>query len=140
MRGNVSADGSGRPDAQVRRAILWLRDERADHLRYAAALVLRQLAENAPAVFNVHVKPFIEVIWSGLRDSKVYVREASVDALRVRHADPWHDHIGTVLDDLGRSPSCQPCSVCFIVRSRAGQLIVCTNDSDCSSHSQRHPQ
>jgi len=33
-------------------------------------------------VFNVHVKPFIEVIWSGLRDAKVYVREASVDALR----------------------------------------------------------
>ena len=45
-----------------------------------------QLAENAPAVFNVHVKPFIEVIWSGLRDAKVYVREASVDALRVRGA------------------------------------------------------
>ena len=73
----------------MRRAILWLRDERADHLRYAAALVLRQLAENAPAVFNVHVKPFIEVIWSGLRDSKVYVREASVDALRVNYADSW---------------------------------------------------
>ena len=35
-------------------------------------------------MFNVHVKPFIEVIWSGLRDAKVYVREASVDALRVR--------------------------------------------------------
>ena len=34
-------------------------------------------------MFNVHVKPFIEVIWSGLRDAKVYVREASVDALRV---------------------------------------------------------
>ena len=60
---------------QVRRAILWLRDERADHLRYAAALVLRQLAENAPAVFNVHVKPFIEVIWE---------RPARLQGLRAR--------------------------------------------------------
>lgn len=69
--------------AQVRRAILWLREERSDPLRYAAALILRQMAENAPAVFNVHVRSFIEVIWSGLRDGKQYVREASVEALRV---------------------------------------------------------
>ncbi len=32
--------------AQVRRAILWLRDERADHLRYAGSLVLRQVRLN----------------------------------------------------------------------------------------------
>lgn len=68
---------------QVRRSILWLKEERSDHLRYAAALLLRQMAENAPAVFNVHVRSFIDVVWSGLRDPKQYVREASVDALRV---------------------------------------------------------
>ena len=67
---------------QVRRSIIWLKEERSDHLRYAAALLLRQMAENAPAVFNVHVRSFIDVIWSGLRDGKQYVREASVDALR----------------------------------------------------------
>ena len=32
--------------AQVRRAILWLRDERADHLRYAGSLVLRQVRQS----------------------------------------------------------------------------------------------
>ena len=42
------------------------------------------MAENAPAVFNVHVRSFIEIIWAGLRDAKVIVREASVAALRVR--------------------------------------------------------
>ena len=41
------------------------------------------MAENAPAVFNVHVQSFIEIIWAGLRDAKVIVREASVAALRV---------------------------------------------------------
>ncbi|BDA44527.1 Serine/threonine-protein kinase TOR [Coccomyxa sp. Obi] len=66
---------------EVRRAIEWLGD-RGEARRYAAALILRELAENAPAVFNVHVRAFIEAIWAGLRDSKLLVREASVAALR----------------------------------------------------------
>ncbi len=68
--------------AQVRRSIEWLGD-RGEARRYAAALILRELAENAPAVFNVHVRAFIDAIWSGLRDAKLLVREASVAALRV---------------------------------------------------------
>jgi hypothetical protein len=67
----------------VRLAIDWLARERSDQLRYAAVLILREMAENAPAIFNVHVQQFIDVIWAGLRDAKLYVREASVDALRV---------------------------------------------------------
>lgn len=68
----------------MRRAIDWLGDK-GEARRYAAALILRELAENAPAVFNVHVRAFIDAIWSGLRDPKQLVREASVAALRVRH-------------------------------------------------------
>ena len=68
---------------QVRRAIDWLGDK-GEARRYAAALILQQLAENAPAVFNVHVRAFIDAIWNGLRDPKQLVREASVAALRVR--------------------------------------------------------
>lgn len=67
---------------QVRRAIDWLGDK-GEARRYAAALILQQLAENAPAVFNVHVRAFIDAIWNGLRDPKQLVREASVAALRV---------------------------------------------------------
>ena len=67
---------------QVRRAIEWLGD-RGEARRYAAALIARELAENAPAVFNVHVRAFIDAIWHGLRDPKLIVREASVAALRV---------------------------------------------------------
>ena len=67
---------------QVRRAIEWLGD-RGEARRYAAALILRELAENAPAVFNVHVRAFIDAVWNGLRDPKQLVREASVTALRV---------------------------------------------------------
>ena len=80
---------------QVRRALDWLRGERQESRRYAAVLILRQMALNAPAVFNVHVRAFIDVIWTGLRDPKLHIRESAVDALRVRHSssfgvDPVH--------------------------------------------------
>lgn len=68
---------------QIRIALDWLRVERSEQLRYAAVLILRQMAANAPAVFNVFVRHFIDVIWAGLRDSKLLVREAATDALRV---------------------------------------------------------
>ena len=35
--------------------------------RYGAVLILRQLAANAPTVFNVHVPAFIDAIWPALR-------------------------------------------------------------------------
>ena len=68
---------------QIRIALDWLRVERSEQLRYAAVLILRQMAANAPAVFNVFVRQFIDVVWAGLRDSKLLVREAATDALRV---------------------------------------------------------
>ena len=69
---------------QVRRAIEWLSGNHGEARRYAAALIARELAENAPAVFNVHVRAFIDAIWAGLRDQRLLVRDASVAALRVR--------------------------------------------------------
>lgn len=71
-------------DVQVKRSLEWLHGEGGGNKRYAAVLILREMAKNAPAVFNVHVRSFIEIIWAGLRDPKVLVREASVAALRVR--------------------------------------------------------
>ena len=68
---------------QVKRSLDWLRGESQGNRRYASVLILREMAENAPAVFNVHVKAFIDIVWVGLRDAKVIVREASVAALRV---------------------------------------------------------
>ncbi|ACO68161.1 target of rapamycin kinase [Micromonas commoda] len=68
-------------DMEVKRSIAWLRDpERAR--RYAAVLILRELARNAPTVFNVHVPAFIDAIWPALRDQSLAIREAAVRALR----------------------------------------------------------
>lgn len=66
----------------------WMNPQRSEQLRYAAALILKEMAKNAPAVFNVFVRPFIDVIWAGLRDQKHIVREASKDALMVPPGSP----------------------------------------------------
>lgn len=50
-----------RTRCQVKRGIQWLAAPRQEHLRLAGVLLLRQLAEAAPAIFNVHVRSFIEV-------------------------------------------------------------------------------
>jgi hypothetical protein len=44
-------------------------------------LVLKELAENLPTLFNVHVATFLDNIWQTLRDPKVIIREAAVEAL-----------------------------------------------------------
>ena len=70
-------------DMEVKRSIAWLRDhERVEARRYAAVLILRELARNAPTVFNVHVPAFIDAIWPALRDQSLAIREAAVRALR----------------------------------------------------------
>lgn len=75
---------------QVKRAIGWLRvRDRERELqvesKLAACLILKEMAQNSPAVFNVHVKGFIDVIWNSLRHPSREIREAAVQALSVRH-------------------------------------------------------
>ena len=69
-------------ELEVRRALEWLHGDRSEARRYAAVLVLRELAENAPTVFNVHVPAFIDGVWGALRDPRLHVREAAVEAVR----------------------------------------------------------
>lgn len=68
---------------QVKRAISWL-EPRADgneYRRFAASLLLREMADKSPAVFNLHVKAFIDAIWSAIRDPRAHVREMATCAL-----------------------------------------------------------
>ena len=70
-------------ESEVSRSLGWLRaPERVEARRYAAVLILRELAANAPTVFNVHVPAFIDAIWPALRDPRMNVRLAAVRALR----------------------------------------------------------
>uniref|UniRef100_A0A9I9DHK0 Serine/threonine-protein kinase TOR n=1 Tax=Cucumis melo TaxID=3656 RepID=A0A9I9DHK0_CUCME len=67
---------------QVKIALDWLRGERIEYRRFAAVLILKEMAENASTVFNVHVPEFVDAIWVALRDPQLAVRERAVEALR----------------------------------------------------------
>lgn len=69
-------------DEQVQTSIKWLAGPRHEYLRLAGVMVLQELAIAAPAVFNVHVRSFIEVIWNPLRDPKQNIRMSAMHALR----------------------------------------------------------
>ncbi|GFP88661.1 serine/threonine-protein kinase tor [Phtheirospermum japonicum] len=66
----------------VKIALEWLRGDRVEYRRFAAVLILKEMAENASTVFNVHVPEFVDAIWVALRDPKLDVRERAVEALR----------------------------------------------------------
>ncbi|XP_022148800.1 serine/threonine-protein kinase TOR [Momordica charantia] len=69
-------------ERQVKVALDWLRGERVEYRRFAAVLILKEMAENASTVFNVHVPEFVDAIWVALRDPQLAVRERAVEALR----------------------------------------------------------
>ncbi|MCO5588585.1 hypothetical protein L7F22_042542 [Adiantum nelumboides] len=69
-------------DITVKHALRWLREERVESRRFAAVLILKEMAENAPTMFNVHVPEFVDAVWVALRDQKLHVRERAVEALR----------------------------------------------------------
>lgn len=66
---------------EAKRALEWLQ-HKEDAKRYAAVLVLRELADNAPTLFYAHVNSFLEFIWIALRDSNLTIREGAGEALR----------------------------------------------------------
>ncbi|KAI4295808.1 hypothetical protein L6164_035812 [Bauhinia variegata] len=69
-------------ERQVKIALEWLRGNRVEYRRFAAVLILKEMAENASTVFNVHVPEFVDAIWDALRDPALPVRERAVEALR----------------------------------------------------------
>jgi FKBP12-rapamycin complex-associated protein len=69
-------------DFEIKRALEGLTGERQENRRLASVLVLKELAKNAPTLFNVYVAEFFDKIWTALRDPKEQVRSGAVDALR----------------------------------------------------------
>lgn len=76
---------------------------RTEQRRHAAVLVLRELAQNTPTLFNVHVASFLDHIWVALRDPKDNIRTGGIEALRAclvliskrdaRWRTQWYDKI-----------------------------------------------
>ena len=70
-------------DFEVKRALEWLQGDAAmfKEKRHAAALVLKELAENAPTLFSVHLGAFFDSIRIALHDDRVATRAAATRAL-----------------------------------------------------------
>lgn len=66
---------------EVQRALDFLQGERNENGRYAAVLVIKEMARNVPFLFHTYVGRVIDHIWTPLRDAKVAVREAAAEAL-----------------------------------------------------------
>ena len=67
---------------EVKRALDLLEGDRSEQYRYTAVLVLRELAEHTPTLFNLYVGEFLDHIWVALRDPKDTIRDAAIRALR----------------------------------------------------------
>jgi len=68
-------------EREISTALEWLETDHNEHRRHTAVLMLKELAANAPTLFNAHVPEFLRKMWGALRDPKLAIREAAVEAL-----------------------------------------------------------
>ncbi|KAL2917300.1 phosphatidylinositol kinase-related protein kinase tor1 [Polyrhizophydium stewartii] len=68
-------------ETEVKRAFEWLQGDRNEARRYASVLILRELVSNAPTIIYSFVPQILDLVWVGLRDPKVSIRESAADAL-----------------------------------------------------------
>ncbi|KAJ4349705.1 phosphatidylinositol kinase- protein kinase tor1 [Didymosphaeria variabile] len=68
-------------EAEVKVALEWLQMERTESRRFAAVLILRELAKNSPTLMYQWIAQIFEVIWVALRDPKVLIRESAAEAI-----------------------------------------------------------
>lgn len=68
-------------ESEIQSALEWLQSERQETRRFAAALIIRELAKGSPTLLYGFVPQIFELIWVCLRDPKVLIRETSADAV-----------------------------------------------------------
>ncbi|PGH21404.1 hypothetical protein AJ80_03321 [Polytolypa hystricis UAMH7299] len=68
-------------ESEIQSALEWLQSERQESRRFAAVLVIRELARGSPTLLYGFVPQIFELIWVALRDSKVLIRETSAEAV-----------------------------------------------------------
>lgn len=67
-------------EAQVHSALEWLTQDRQESRRFAAVLIIRELAKNSPTLLYAFVPQIFDCIWIALRDPKVLIRETAAEA------------------------------------------------------------
>lgn len=69
-------------DHEVKRAFELLQGDKSESKRFAAVLILREIAFSMPTFFFQNVSRFFDVIFHAVRDAKLKLRESAVNALR----------------------------------------------------------
>ena len=67
-------------EAEVQSALEWLQTDRQETRRFAAVLVIRELAKNSPTLLYAFVPQIFDCILVALRDPKVLIRETAAEA------------------------------------------------------------
>ncbi|XP_050539572.1 serine/threonine-protein kinase mTOR [Daktulosphaira vitifoliae] len=67
---------------EVKRAFEWLSGIRNEPKRYAAVLILREIATMVPTLFFQHAAQFFDLVLNVVRDPKPNIRDGAVEALR----------------------------------------------------------
>ncbi|KAJ3064819.1 phosphatidylinositol kinase- protein kinase tor1, partial [Podochytrium sp. JEL0797] len=66
---------------EVTRALEWLQGDRNEMRRYAAVLIIRELAGNVSGILYSYLQQILDHIWASLRDPKLQIRETGAEAL-----------------------------------------------------------
>ncbi|KAH3038047.1 hypothetical protein KXW01_003998 [Aspergillus fumigatus] len=68
-------------ESEIQSALEWLQSERQESRRFAAVLVIRELAKGSPTLLYGFVPQIFDLIWVALRDPKVLIRETAAEAV-----------------------------------------------------------
>ena len=68
-------------ESEVKSALEWLQSDRQESRRFAAVLVIRELARNSPTLLYSFVPQVLDSIWTAVRDVKVLIRETASEAV-----------------------------------------------------------
>ncbi|EYE96697.1 phosphatidylinositol 3-kinase tor2 [Aspergillus ruber CBS 135680] len=68
-------------ESEIQSALEWLQSERQESRRFAAILVMQELAKGSPTLLYGFVPQIFELIWVALRDPKVLIRETAAEAV-----------------------------------------------------------
>ena len=69
-------------EAEVKHALEWLTSERNENRRFAAVLILKELAKHSSTLLYPYIPGILVSIWEGLRDQKVLIRETAADTVK----------------------------------------------------------
>lgn len=68
-------------ESEIQSALEWLQSERQETRRFAAVLIIRDLAKGSPTLLYGFVPQIFELVWVALRDPKVLIRETAAEAV-----------------------------------------------------------